>query len=84
MIEELINGKTPRKITYDKLANALYIKLSDEPVIETKIEAPSIIVDRDERGEVVGIEIIRAGGVRFTLEEFGGEIKFGYAVSISS
>ena len=46
------------KISYDKLAKALYIKMSKNKVFKTKEITPNFIVDVDRKGNVVGVEIL--------------------------
>ena len=47
-------------IKYDKDIDAIYIKLSDEKVAESDEEKPGIILDYDESGNIVGIELLNA------------------------
>jgi uncharacterized protein YuzE len=42
---------------YDHDADMLYIKLVDRPSAESEEVAPSIVLDFDDRNQVVGIEI---------------------------
>ena len=46
------------KITYDKEADALYIKLTDKKIVESEEIAENIVIDFDEDNNVVGIEVI--------------------------
>ncbi len=46
------------KINYDRESDALYIDLSDSPVLESEEIRPGIIFDYDKHGHVVGIEIL--------------------------
>lgn len=46
------------KITYDKSADAMYIRLSDNDVSITEQNSPGVIIDFDVEGNIVGIEII--------------------------
>ena len=46
------------KITYDKEADALYIKLKEYAVDKTKEVDKNLIVDYDKAGEIIGIEIL--------------------------
>jgi len=46
------------RIKYDRIADALYIKLRDEQVADSDMVAPGIIVDYNEKGEIIGIEIL--------------------------
>ncbi len=49
------------KITYDKVANAVYIKLLDLPVSETQEDVSgNIIIDYAKDNSVIGIEILNA------------------------
>lgn len=48
------------KITFDKEADAVYIKFSDGKFSSNKIMDEDTILDLDERGNILGIEIINA------------------------
>ena len=48
------------KIEYDPTADALYVRLSDQSIIESEQIKPGIVLDYDEAGNVVGIEVLRA------------------------
>jgi len=45
-------------VKYDKIADALYIRLRDGEVVESDEVAPGIIVDLDENDEILGIEVL--------------------------
>jgi len=45
-------------LRYDRSVDALYIKLKEDKVAESDEVAPGIIVDYNDRGEVVGIEVL--------------------------
>ncbi len=45
------------KITYDKQADVLYIKLSDNQVSDSEEKEPNFVVDYDSGNNIVGIEI---------------------------
>ena len=45
---------------YDPEANALYVKFSDEKIERTEELRPGIILDFDNRGHIVGIEMLDA------------------------
>ena len=49
------------KYSYDYDTKALYIELSDDPVDETRQMDAGTMVDLDESGGVVGIEVLRPG-----------------------
>jgi uncharacterized protein YuzE len=48
------------KIKYDKEVDILYIHFSDGKIAESDEEKPGIILDYDELGNIVGIEVINA------------------------
>lgn len=48
------------KVKYDKEVDVLYIKLSNEPIIESDEEKPGIIIDYSAAQHIVGIEILNA------------------------
>lgn len=46
------------KLKVDHEADALYLSLSEEPAQESQEVSPGIIVDFDESGQAVGIEML--------------------------
>jgi uncharacterized protein YuzE len=46
------------KLKVDEQADALYLSLSDGPADRSEEVSPGIIVDYDEEGRVVGIEML--------------------------
>lgn len=63
------------KLKVDHEADALYLSLSEEPAVDSEEVSPGIIVDYDEKGRAVGIEMLhlskRTSGVdtqRFLFE----------------
>ncbi|MBP5985837.1 MAG: DUF2283 domain-containing protein [Azonexus sp.] len=48
------------KLEYDPAADALYVRLNDQLIIESEQIKPGIILDYDEAGNVVGIEVLSA------------------------
>jgi uncharacterized protein YuzE len=46
------------KIHLDEKADALYLRLDDSPIAESEEVAPGIVLDYNERDEVVGVEIL--------------------------
>ena len=46
------------KITYDKDADAMYIKLKDDEIVNTKEIDRNTIIDLNKKGEIIGIEIL--------------------------
>ncbi len=55
------------RIKYDEVADAIYIRLRDGKIVESDGGAPGIIVDLDENGEIVSIEILWASKRRTDL-----------------
>ena len=45
-------------VRYDKTGDALYIRLKEGRVIDSDEIAPGIIIDYNEKGEIIGIEIL--------------------------
>ena len=48
------------KFEYDPAVDALYVRLNEQPIIESEQIKPGIILDYDEAGNVVGIEVLSA------------------------
>lgn len=48
------------KIEYDPTADALYVRLGEAKIIESEQVQPGVILDFDESGKVVGVEILSA------------------------
>jgi len=47
------------KVTVDKEADALYMRLSDTKIKDSEEVKPGVILDYDEQSNLVGIEILR-------------------------
>jgi uncharacterized protein YuzE len=47
------------KVTVDKEADALYMRLSDTRIHDSEEVRPGVILDYDEKSNLVGIEILR-------------------------
>ena len=56
------------KIEYDKEVDALYIRIQEKKVSETKEIAEGVNIDLDESGKLIGLEIIGATE-KYTLED---------------
>jgi uncharacterized protein YuzE len=48
------------KTTYDKDANALYVRFSERQIVESEEVRPGLIVDFDDQGRIVGLEMLDA------------------------
>jgi uncharacterized protein YuzE len=46
------------KLSIDKQADALYLRLDDSPIVDSQRAAPGVVVDYNDRDEVVAIEIL--------------------------
>ncbi len=46
------------KLKVDQQADALYLTMSDAPAERSEEVSPGIVVDYDEQGRVVGIEML--------------------------
>ncbi len=52
------NERDTMKLSIDKEADALYLRLDESPIIESEEVAPGIVLDYNEAEQVVGIEIM--------------------------
>lgn len=66
------------KVTYDATVDVLRIILSDQPVDESDEDKPGIILDYDEQGSIVSLEILDASqrgmnphGVEYAITGLG-------------
>lgn len=48
------------KTTYDRDADALYIRFADAAVVESQEVRPGVVIDLDSQGRMVGLEILDA------------------------
>ena len=48
------------KVRYDPETDTLTMRLSSQPVMESDEAHPGVILDYDQNGNVVGIEILKA------------------------
>lgn len=46
------------KLSIDETADALYLQLVNKDVLESAEIAPGIVVDYDENGEIIGVEVL--------------------------
>ncbi len=56
-------------VSYDPVADALYIKLREDKVANSIELCSNVIVDYNDRGEIVGIEILNFSKSRISLNE---------------
>ena len=48
------------KVRYDKEVDILYIQFTEEKIGESDEDKPGIIIDYNESGNIVGIEVLNA------------------------
>jgi uncharacterized protein YuzE len=62
------------KLHLDPQADALYLRLDDSKIIESEEVSPGIVLDFNESGEVVGVEMLhlsnRTSKIRWNALEF--------------
>ncbi len=63
------------KVKYDKEVDILYIHFSDGKIVESDEDKPGIILDYDENGNIVGIEMLNAS------KQMPQPMKFEYEVA---
>jgi len=47
------------RVHFDEKADAIYLRLGESKIIESEEVHPGIILDFNERDEVVGVELLR-------------------------
>lgn len=50
------------KLVVDEKADALYLRLDDSKILESEEVSPGVVLDFNERNQVVGIEILGLSG----------------------
>ncbi len=50
------------RLTVDKDNDTLYLRLDEAPVVESEEVHPGVILDFDDSGRVVGIEVLQTYG----------------------
>ena len=50
------------RLKVDKENDALYFRLDESAIVESEEVQPGIVLDYDDRGRVVGIEILHLSG----------------------
>jgi uncharacterized protein YuzE len=46
------------KVTFDEANDALYVRFDDTPIVESETIRPGVILDYDDKDQVVGVEIL--------------------------
>ena len=47
------------KVHYDEQADAIYLRLDESKIVESEEVRPGVVLDFDDKDQVVGIEILR-------------------------
>ena len=47
------------KLSVDRAADALYLRLDDSPIVNSKEVSPGVVLDYNESNDVVGVEMFR-------------------------
>lgn len=47
------------KVHFDEKADALYVRLDDSKIIDSREVQPGIVLDFNDKNQVVGIEILK-------------------------
>ena len=62
------------RLLVDKEADALYLRLDDSKIIESEEVAPEVVLDYNEKNEVIGVEMLnfskRTPNLKTTALEF--------------
>ncbi len=56
------------KIYYDKETDAIYLILSDDKVVESEEREEGVVVDYNEKNEVVAIEVLNVKEGEHTID----------------
>ena len=52
------NERHAMKLSVDREADALYLRLDDTPIVESEEVSPGVVLDYNRRKEVVGVEML--------------------------
>ena len=62
------------KLSVDKEADDLYLRLDDSPIVESEEVSPGVVLDYNESNEAVGVEILhlskRSSGLNLSVLHF--------------
>lgn len=47
------------KVHFDEQADAVYLRLDDSKIVESEEVSPGVVLDFDDKNQVVGVEILR-------------------------
>jgi len=69
-------------ITYDKIADAVYMKVSQATVARTVKLDDTLLVDKDHNGNIVGLEILDASSQEDLVKNLEGSVLNGVPVDM--
>ena len=72
------------KVNYDKIADAVYIRLKNTKVKKTKEVSDRLVIDLDLRGDVVGIEVLNASTQQGIVKNLEKNAEKGIPIEIVS
>ena len=55
---DLRSDRLEMKLNYDNQSDALYLRFDDSKILESEEVAPGIILDFNEKNQVVGVEML--------------------------
>ncbi len=47
------------RVRFEQEADALHVRIDESPVFESEEIRPGVVLDLDQRGEVIGLEMLR-------------------------
>ena len=56
------------RISVDREADALYLRLDDSSIVESEEVSPGVVLDYNKQSEVVGVEMLRLSRRSPTLD----------------
>ncbi len=71
-------------IKYDKVADAVYMQVSQAAVAQTVKLDDTLIVDKDSGGNIVGLEILDASSQEDLIKNLEGNVLNGVPVDMIS
>lgn len=76
-MENQLKIKNPKGISIDNLARSIYVTLSNRKVAKTVKRSGNMLVDYDENGKVVGVEIIclKSAEIRLAVKKSLSDIR---------
>ncbi len=70
-------------IQYDKVADAVYMKMTDTKVAKTMEVNDTLLIDMDASGKTVGIEILDASSQEELVKTLENNVRMGFPIQIS-